>query len=98
MSSLKEPLSLDTDNLLEDSDHINDNGNKTVTSNKNEMMDLQMAKAKTLSMAFMKSFSGLCCHNCDNDPFKTIGKKYNNNNNHKNNIINNNINNNRLFL
>jgi len=84
MSSLKEPLSLDTDNLLEDSDHINDNGNKTVTSNKNEMMDLQIAKAKTLSMAFMKSFSGLCCHNCDNDPFKTIGKKYNNNNNHKN--------------
>jgi len=86
MSSLSEPPSSDTDKILEDSDHSNGNVNKTVASNKNELMDLQMAKAKALSMTFMKSLSGLCCHNCDNDPFKTIGKNYNNNN--QNNIHN----------
>ena len=72
--------SLDTDKLLEDSDHINGNGNYNGNGNGNgtntneKFIDLRMAKAKALSMTFMKSLSGLCCDNCDNDPFKSIGK------------------------
>ncbi|MGK3736501.1 MAG: hypothetical protein ACI8RD_008986 [Bacillariaceae sp.] len=82
MSNLSEssPSSSDTDKLLEDSDHINGNSNSNdngigIGTNTNEkMIDLRMAKAKALSMTFMKSLSGLCCDNCDNDPFKSIGK------------------------
>ena len=34
----------------------------------------QISKANALSLTFMKSFSGLCCDGCDNDPFKSIGQ------------------------
>ena len=40
----------------------------------------QLAKAKALSMAFMKSFSGLCCDDCDKDPFNALHKNHSNKN------------------
>jgi len=75
--------SLKAEKLLEDKVYLN----STVSSNEIETMKSQqlqhrqrMSKAKALSMSFMKSFSGLCCDDCDNDPFKTIGKDHTSNN------------------
>lgn len=44
------------------------------TMGSDETHELQIEKAKALSMSFMKSFSGLgcACDDCDNDPFKSI--------------------------
>jgi hypothetical protein len=42
----------------------------------------QLAKAKALSMTFMKSFSGICsCDDCDDDPFKTVENSHGSDNN-----------------
>jgi len=61
-----------------DSAVSNENG---VETNKLQTIELQqqMSKAKALSMSFMKSFSGLCCDDCDNDPFNTVGHHENSN-------------------
>ena len=47
--------------------------NEVETIKSQNIREQQLAKARALSMTFMKSFSGLCCDDdCNNDPFKHI--------------------------
>lgn len=68
-------------NYDESSDSAVSNENK-VEANKSNTIDRQhqISKARALSMSFMKSFSGLCCDDCDNDPFNTVDKGHSSNN------------------
>mmetsp|Transcript_17497 Transcript_17497/g.39931 ORF Transcript_17497/g.39931 Transcript_17497/m.39931 type:complete len:563 (-) Transcript_17497:197-1885(-) len=66
--------SIETKMLLndeEDGDDAISNEIKKIQSQE-ERHQQDMYKAKALSMTFMKSFSGICCDDCDNDPFKAI--------------------------
>jgi hypothetical protein len=49
------------------------------TSNNLHTRSKQHARAKALSMAFMKSLSGLCCQECGRDPIKEEQEDENNN-------------------
>ena len=76
-ASFEEEMLLENDES-KDSAVVNENGVETKSSHTTEHQQ-QMSKAKALSMSFMKSFSGLCCDDCDNDPFNTVGHHENGN-------------------
>lgn len=74
-------LSLEKESLVNDAETKDDSVSNEVDKMKAELSrEQQLAKAKALSMAFMKSFSGLCCDDCDKDPFNTIHKNHSNKN------------------
>ena len=73
--------SLEKETLLKDDETDSVSVSNEVESIKSEYArEQQLAKAKALSMSFMKSFSGLCCDDCEKDPFNTIHKNPSNKN------------------